>query len=97
MCWARLSRQIGIPKQYSTAPHNRERGIISAGQVRSEWQMTQPDDTKCALVIGAHPDDNEFGAGGTTAKLASQGWDITFIILTNGNKGSHDHEMSPYT
>jgi LmbE family N-acetylglucosaminyl deacetylase len=59
--------------------------------------MTQPDDTKCALVIGAHPDDNEFGAGGTAAKLASQGWDITFIIVTNGNKGSHDPGMSPYT
>ena len=59
--------------------------------------MTQPDDTKCALVIGAHPDDNEFGAGGTAAKLATQGWYITFIIVTNGNKGSHDPGMSPYT
>jgi LmbE family N-acetylglucosaminyl deacetylase len=49
-----------------------------------------------ALVIGAHPDDNEFGAGGTTAKLTSQGWDVTFIIATNGNKGSHDIGMSPY-
>jgi LmbE family N-acetylglucosaminyl deacetylase len=58
--------------------------------------MTQTDDMKRALVIGAHPDDNEFGAGGTTAKLASQGWDITFIIATNGNKGSHDPGMSPY-
>jgi LmbE family N-acetylglucosaminyl deacetylase len=59
--------------------------------------MTQPNDTQRALVIGAHPDDNEFGAGGTTAKLAAQGWDITFIIATNGNKGSHDPGMSPYT
>jgi LmbE family N-acetylglucosaminyl deacetylase len=58
--------------------------------------MTQPNDTKRALVIGAHPDDNEFGAGGTTAKLAAQGWDITFIIATNGNKGSHDPAMSSY-
>lgn len=49
-----------------------------------------------AMVIGAHPDDNEFGCGGTVAKLASQGWDVTFIIVTNGNKGSHDPEMSPY-
>jgi LmbE family N-acetylglucosaminyl deacetylase len=49
-----------------------------------------------ALVIGAHPDDNEFGAGGTVAKLAQQGWDVTFIICTNGNKGSHDPEISTY-
>jgi LmbE family N-acetylglucosaminyl deacetylase len=58
--------------------------------------MTEPNDQKRALVIGAHPDDNEFGAGGTTAKLTAQGWEITFIIVTNGNKGSHDPGVSPY-
>lgn len=57
--------------------------------------MTEPTERR-ALVIGAHPDDNEFGAGGTVAKLAAQGYEITFIIATNGNKGSHDPEMSPY-
>ena len=54
------------------------------------------DEPKRALVIGAHPDDNEFGAGGTIARLAAQGWDITFIIATNGNKGSHDPSMSSF-
>lgn len=58
--------------------------------------MTPSADSRRALVIGAHPDDNEFGAGGSSAKLAAQGWDITFIIATNGNKGSHDPEMSSY-
>ncbi len=54
------------------------------------------DETMRALVIGAHPDDNEFGAGGTVAKLAREGWDVTFIICTNGNKGSHDPDISSY-
>src|ERR687893_241931 len=54
------------------------------------------DEPMRALVIGAHPDDNEFGAGGTVAKLAGQGWSVTFIICTNGNKGSHDPEISTY-
>jgi LmbE family N-acetylglucosaminyl deacetylase len=58
--------------------------------------MTQADETRRALVIGAHPDDNEFGAGGTVAKLNAQGWETTFIIVTNGNKGTHDQKMSPY-
>jgi LmbE family N-acetylglucosaminyl deacetylase len=58
--------------------------------------MTETSEGRRALVIGAHPDDNEFGAGGTVAKLTSQGWDITFIIVTNGNKGSHDPDMSSY-
>jgi LmbE family N-acetylglucosaminyl deacetylase len=58
--------------------------------------MTEQGQAKRALVIGAHPDDNEFGAGGTIAKLAAQGWEISFIIATNGNKGSHDPGMSSY-
>ena len=58
--------------------------------------MTQASETRRALVIGAHPDDNEFGAGATTAKLAAQGWEVIFIIVTNGNKGSHDPEMTSY-
>lgn len=58
--------------------------------------MIQSTGGKRALVIGAHPDDNEFGAGGTVAKLAAQGWEVTFIIVTNGNKGSHDPGVSPY-
>jgi len=63
----------------------------------SEHHMTEATESKRALVIGAHPDDNEFGAGGTSAKLAAQGWDVTFIIVTNGNKGSHNPDMSSYT
>src|SRR5215212_3083158 len=58
--------------------------------------MSEETENKRALVIGAHPDDNEFGAGATTAKLAAQGWDVTFIIVTNGNKGSHNPQMSSY-
>jgi LmbE family N-acetylglucosaminyl deacetylase len=58
--------------------------------------MTNQSEQRRALVIGAHPDDNEFGAGSTIAKLAAQGWDITFIIATNGNKGSHDPNISTY-
>ncbi len=56
----------------------------------------QTTDTPRALVIGAHPDDNEVGCGGTIAKLTREGWDVTFIVCTNGNKGSHDPEISTY-
>ncbi len=54
------------------------------------------EETRRALVIGAHPDDNEVGCGGTIAKLTARGWDVTFIICTNGNKGSHDLNISSY-
>jgi LmbE family N-acetylglucosaminyl deacetylase len=43
-----------------------------------------------ALAIGAHPDDIEFGAGGTLAGWASQGCEVTMLIVTDGSKGSWD-------
>jgi LmbE family N-acetylglucosaminyl deacetylase len=46
------------------------------------------------LVVVAHPDDAEAGAGGTVAKLAKQGVDVTYIIVTNGSSGSSDRTMT---
>lgn len=47
------------------------------------------------MVITAHPDDSEFGAGGTAAKLAREGKTVTYCIATNGDKGSGDRSMTP--
>lgn len=58
-----------------------------------------PDDggrpNKRALVISAHPDDSEFGAAGTIALWARQGWEVYYLICTDGSKGSDDPEMTP--
>lgn len=43
-----------------------------------------------ALAIGAHPDDVEFGCGGTLAKWAAAGCEIRHVICTDGSKGSWD-------
>ena len=45
---------------------------------------------RCALAIGAHPDDIEFGAGATLAKWAANGCRIHHLVLTDGSKGSWD-------
>jgi LmbE family N-acetylglucosaminyl deacetylase len=58
--------------------------------------MTQSAEPKRALIIGAHPDDNEFGAGGTIAGLILRGWEVTYIICTNGNKGTKDPALSTF-
>lgn len=47
------------------------------------------------LVITAHPDDSEFGAGGTVAKFVKEGREVAYCIVTNGNKGSSDRTMTP--
>jgi LmbE family N-acetylglucosaminyl deacetylase len=43
-----------------------------------------------ALAIGAHPDDIEFGCGGTLARWAAAGTDVQLLILTDGSKGTWD-------
>lgn len=40
------------------------------------------------LAIGAHPDDIEFGCGGTLAKWAESGAVIHHLVLTDGSKGT---------
>ena len=51
--------------------------------------------TRRVMVVTAHPDDPEFGAGGTIAKLVTEGREVTYVIVTNGNKGSSDPRVTP--
>lgn len=48
-----------------------------------------------AMIIMAHPDDPEFFCGGTIALWCAAGTNVSYLILTNGNKGSDDPEMTP--
>ena len=43
-----------------------------------------------AVVVGAHPDDADFGAGGLVALWASQGCEITIVCVTDGDSGGFD-------
>ena len=45
---------------------------------------------KSALTIFAHPDDAEFGVAGTLARWAKAGCEITLVLCTSGNVGTHD-------
>jgi LmbE family N-acetylglucosaminyl deacetylase len=42
------------------------------------------------LAVGAHPDDLEFGAGGTIARWVDEGWDVRYVIVTSGQRGVQD-------
>jgi LmbE family N-acetylglucosaminyl deacetylase len=43
-----------------------------------------------ALAVAAHPDDVEFGCGGTLAKWAAAGCVVHHLVLTDGSKGTWD-------
>lgn len=48
-----------------------------------------------ALIITAHPDDAEFLAGGTMAKMCALGWEVTLAVATSGDKGTRDVNLRP--
>lgn len=48
-----------------------------------------------ALMIGAHPDDCEFKAGGLAAKLRARGDVVKFVSATNGDAGHHEMRGEP--
>lgn len=50
--------------------------------------------SRTILAIGAHPDDMDFGASGTLAKLVSEGWKAYLIVCTDGSRGSDDPKMT---
>jgi LmbE family N-acetylglucosaminyl deacetylase len=52
------------------------------------------DNQKTVMVIAAHPDDPEFGAGGTVAKWVVEGRQVIYVICTNGDKGTSDENMT---
>jgi LmbE family N-acetylglucosaminyl deacetylase len=58
-------------------------------------ETSEAHEVKRALVVAAHPDDSEFGCGGTAALWSRQGWEFYYLVCTNGNKGSADPAMTP--
>ena len=55
--------------------------------------MTKNHD-KVAMVVTAHPDDAEWGCSGSVAKWTRLGWDVVYVLCTDGSKGTEDREIS---
>lgn len=47
------------------------------------------------MIIVAHPDDIEFGCGGSIAHWRDEGRRIVYVVCTSGDKGSNDPAMLP--
>jgi LmbE family N-acetylglucosaminyl deacetylase len=46
------------------------------------------------VVLAPHMDDEVFGCGGTLAKVADGGGDVTVLFMTNGRKGYAAHTVA---
>jgi len=61
-----------------------------APRIRSRSKNSQGPKFERVLVVSAHPDDPDFGAGGSIARLADNGARITYVIVTDGSQGGED-------
>ena len=59
------------------------------------WQSLTVIGFRNAMTIFAHPDDMEFSCGATLAKWAQAGCEITVVLCTSGNVGTHDRDVHP--
>jgi LmbE family N-acetylglucosaminyl deacetylase len=61
-----------------------------------ESRFKEPDwsPIQRALVIMAHPDDPDFTCAGLAIQMARRGIEVTYMILTNGDKGNHNPEIT---
>ena len=56
--------------------------------------MAEDREYNRGMVVVAHADDAEYGCSGTVAKWCAEGWEVVYVICTDGSKGSNDREMT---
>ncbi len=39
------------------------------------------------MIVAAHPDDAEFGVGGSVARWTKEGKTVVYVVCTSGDKG----------
>jgi LmbE family N-acetylglucosaminyl deacetylase len=57
--------------------------------------MTDPDaGVERVLVVAAHPDDIDFGTAGSIATWTDKGIEVVYCLVTDGDAGGSDREMT---
>ncbi len=75
-------------------------GVYVAQRQGNTGPMVKPDaQIERALVVGAHPDDIDFGCVGTVAGWVKAGIEVTYLLVTRGDQGGFDdtprEQMAP--
>ncbi len=61
---------------------------------QAAMQLDDPNGVRRALVVTAHPDDVDFGAGGTVATWVKAGVEVAYCIVTDGDAGGSDRSVA---
>ena len=67
---------------------------LSEGPPPSIRLWSPEDGVRRVLVVTAHPDDVDFGAAGTVAAFTAAGVEVTYCMVTNGDAGGSDRDMT---
>ncbi len=70
-------------------------GQAHIGVAMSEKQEQTASGGRRVLVVMAHPDDVEYNVAGTVARWVDEGAVVTYVLVTDGDKGSSDPTMVP--
>jgi LmbE family N-acetylglucosaminyl deacetylase len=68
-------------------------GQTAAGEKRFDIGQFG-DEVRRLIVVAAHPDDLETACGGTIGLLIRAGVEVTLVLGTDGDIGTHDHTMT---
>ena len=68
-------------------------GRRTGGEQQGEHVAQQQEEQVRALVVVAHPDDLDFGAGGTIAAWTAEGIDVAYCVITDGDAGGFDPDV----
>src|SRR5262249_58313236 len=78
VAWSGFRPDLGGARTRSTRPDGGD-GVGYSGRM----------DFGKVMVVFAHPDDAEFGSGGTVATWAKAGSEVTYVCVTDGSAGSN--------
>ena len=55
--------------------------------------LLDPGKVERTLVVTAHPDDVDFGAAATVAQWTTEGTEVTYCVITDGQAGGFDEKL----
>src|SRR6516165_7314277 len=85
----------GAPRRSVSRLHLGARGTVARRAGYAHRRGGEMVEVRRVLVVVAHPDDAEFGCGGTVARWVADGCEVFYCLLTSGNRGSDDPAMLP--
>ncbi|GAB3544980.1 LmbE family N-acetylglucosaminyl deacetylase [Actinopolyspora lacussalsi] len=75
-----------VLRAFRDRQQDREEGRAESGESGADRKPFR------MLVVGAHPDDAEIGAGGTIHRRVQAGWEVTVLTMSHGAVGGDPDE-----